>query len=89
MHIACAAHRGSIPKALRHLGNGCRHSRFGLCDIFRVASFMQGLRAQETKLKKAGKSLIILWMGGGPSHMDLWDLKPDAPAEFRGEFTLT
>ena len=38
--------------------------------------FVQKLRAAETDLKKAGKSLIILWMGGGPSHMDLWDLKP-------------
>jgi hypothetical protein len=39
-------------------------------------NFVQGLRAAETTLKKAGKSLIVLWMGGGPSHMDLWDLKP-------------
>ena len=38
--------------------------------------FINGLRAAETKLKKENKSLIILWMGGGPSHMDLWDLKP-------------
>src|SRR5438094_7645847 len=40
--------------------------------------FLQGLRAAEDQLKKANKSLIILWMGGGPSHMDLWDLKPGA-----------
>src|SRR5215467_436007 len=40
--------------------------------------FLQGLRAAAEKLKKANKSLIILWMGGGPSHMDLWDLKPGA-----------
>src|SRR6185295_14477668 len=26
--------------------------------------------------KKENKSLVIFWMGGGPSHMDLWDLKP-------------
>jgi hypothetical protein len=38
--------------------------------------FMQGLRAAEDKLKRDNKSLIILWMGGGPSHMDTWDLKP-------------
>src|ERR1700676_1498345 len=38
--------------------------------------FINGLRAAETKLKKKNKSLFILWMGGGPSHMDLWDLKP-------------
>ncbi len=47
-------------------------------------SFVQGLRAAESTLKKANKSLIIFWMGGGPSHMDLWDLKPGAPTG--GEF---
>src|SRR5262245_49160157 len=31
-------------------------------------------------------SVIILWMRGGPSHHDMWDPKPDAPAEIRGEF---
>ena len=31
-------------------------------------------------------SVIILWMRGGPSHLDMWDPKPDAPVEFRGEF---
>ncbi|MCI0703263.1 MAG: DUF1501 domain-containing protein [Planctomycetia bacterium] len=32
------------------------------------------------------KSVILLWMRGGPSHHDMWDPKPDAPAEIRGEF---
>jgi hypothetical protein len=32
------------------------------------------------------RSVIILWMRGGPSHHDTWDPKPDAPAEVRGEF---
>jgi hypothetical protein len=35
---------------------------------------------------KAGNNVIILWMRGGPSHIDMWDPKPEAPAEFRGEF---
>src|SRR5262245_11143428 len=26
-------------------------------------------------------NVIILWMRGGPSHIDMWDVKPDAPAE--------
>src|SRR5262245_21423489 len=30
-------------------------------------------------LKKAGKHLVILWMGGGPSHMDTWDIKVGSP----------
>ena len=29
---------------------------------------------------------IILFLNGGPSHLDMWDLKPDAPVEIRGEF---
>ncbi len=29
-------------------------------------------------------SVILLWLDGGPSHMDLYDLKPDAPTEYRG-----
>jgi len=32
------------------------------------------------------KSVIILWMRGGPSQHETWDPKPDAPAEFRGAF---
>lgn len=39
-------------------------------------SFLQRLRAAQNDLKKANKSLIVLWMGGGPSTIDLWDLKP-------------
>ncbi len=32
------------------------------------------------------KACILLFMWGGPAHQDTWDLKPDAPAEIRGEF---
>jgi hypothetical protein len=35
---------------------------------------------------QSGHSVIILWMRGGPSHIDMWDPKPDAPLEYRGEF---
>jgi hypothetical protein len=31
-------------------------------------------------------SIVILWMRGGPSHLDMWDPKPDAPVEVRGDF---
>ncbi len=36
--------------------------------------------------KGRATSAIFVNLGGGPSHMDTFDLKPDAPAEFRGEF---
>jgi hypothetical protein len=33
-----------------------------------------------------GKSVILLWMAGGPSHIDTWDVKPGRPLENRGPF---
>jgi hypothetical protein len=32
------------------------------------------------------KAAIMIYLPGGPSHMDMYDLKPDAPSEYRGEF---
>src|SRR5579862_9342310 len=34
----------------------------------------------------AAKSVILLFLQGGPSHLDIWDPKPDAPSNIRGEF---
>ncbi len=31
-------------------------------------------------------SCVLIWLGGGPSHLDTWDLKPDAPLEIRGDY---
>ena len=42
-----------------------------------------GAKKQPTRSKK---SAIMIYLPGGPSHMDMYDLKPEAPAEFRGEF---
>ena len=36
--------------------------------------------------KATGKSIINIFLSGGPTHMDTFDLKPNAPAEYRGEF---
>jgi hypothetical protein len=44
------------------------------------------LRAQAAPAPTRPKSAIMIYLPGGPSHMDMYDLKPDAPAEFRGEF---
>lgn len=32
------------------------------------------------------KAVILFWLSGGPSHIDMWDPKPDAPAEIRGPY---
>ncbi len=49
----------------------------------------QAQAAVDGKPSKAGKSLILLWMAGGPSHIDTWDPKPDRPPENRGPFGVT
>lgn len=41
--------------------------------------------AQDRSFGRA-KACILLFMWGGPAHQDTWDMKPDAPAEVRGEF---
>ena len=42
-------------------------------------SLVNSLSANEQELKRNGKSAILLWMGGGPSTMDIWVLKSGAP----------
>jgi len=47
----------------------------------------QLLRGRERSLNGGkAKSCIVLFMWGGPAHQDTWDMKPDASAEYRGDF---
>jgi hypothetical protein len=47
-------------------------------EVFRLQA-----RAQA---KSAHKAVIMIYLPGGPSHIDMYDLKPDAPSEIRGDF---
>jgi hypothetical protein len=52
---------------------------------------LPSLLRQQAVAAEAGKpvkkkSVILVWLAGGPSHLDMYDLKPNAPAEIRGEF---
>jgi hypothetical protein len=53
----------------------------GLGDLFRL----QEAQAAAPAPARAD-SVILLWLSGGPSHQDLFDLKPEAPSDIRGEF---
>ena len=50
-----------------------------LTSVMSALSLAETVKANEDQLKKNGKSAILLWMGGGPSTMDIWDLKSGAP----------
>jgi hypothetical protein len=41
-------------------------------------------RSESSTSAKKHTSAILIWLDGGPSHMDLYDMKPDAPAVYRG-----
>ena len=47
-----------------------------------------GHRPEGNRGAKNGKSVILLWMAGGPSHIDTWDVKPERPYENRGPFSV-
>src|SRR5262245_2509740 len=65
-------------------------------DFFRIGALGLGgltlpdllrLRAQSATTERVRqKSVIFVYLFGGPSHIDTYDMKPDAPAEYRGEF---
>jgi hypothetical protein len=56
-----------------------------LADMLRAKA-----SASPTATRSSGgssqKSAIMIYLGGGPSHTDMYDLKPEAPMEYRGEF---
>ncbi|MFN4260557.1 MAG: DUF1501 domain-containing protein [Gemmataceae bacterium] len=67
-------------------------------DFIKVGAFGAGLTLADmlrlqalagpngTTGTSSRKSAIMIYLGGGPSHMDMYDPKPEAPVEFRGEF---
>jgi len=74
---------------------------FRLCDGLPRRSFLQIgglalgglslpqlLQAEESAgTGRSHKSVIMIFLAGGPPHQDMFDLKPEAPAEYRGEFS--
>ncbi|MEZ6140388.1 MAG: DUF1501 domain-containing protein [Zavarzinella sp.] len=60
----------------------------GTCGLSLAELLQFRAQAAPTSPKKHN-SVIILWMRGGPSHIDMWDPKPDAPEDYRGEFGVT
>ncbi len=75
--------------------HGCRG--FSRRDILRIGtvglsavSLPALLRAEREaagdRARARAKNVIFIWQQGGPPHQDMWDMKPDAPAEIRGEF---
>ncbi len=54
-----------------------------------LADVLRGRDAASSERTKRTKSVIMVWLRGGPSHIDMYDMKPEAPPEIRGEFRPT
>jgi len=51
-----------------------------------LADLLLARAAERTEASPRAKSIILLWLWGGPSHLDTFDLKPKAPVEYRGPY---
>ncbi len=71
-----------------------RISRRELLQVGAIGAFgltLPGLLETEARAERSGPapsadSCILIFLNGGPSHLDMWDMKPAAPVEIRGEF---
>ncbi|MFM9962624.1 MAG: DUF1501 domain-containing protein, partial [Planctomycetaceae bacterium] len=55
----------------------------GLSQVMRL----RAASASESVVKRDDTAVILVWLTGGLSHMDTYDLKPEAPLEYRGDFS--
>lgn len=80
--VGCSDFRQSLKQSRRSFlkagAIGFTGAGLGLADVLRA-------NASSSQANKE-HSVIILWMRGGPAHQDMWDPKPLAPVEYRGEF---
>src|SRR3954469_9822934 len=60
-------------------------SALGLTSID-LERLRAGAGTDPSAARHRANSCVFIFLFGGPSHIDLWDMKPDAPAEIRGEF---
>ncbi len=78
MHAGHEIIRNAVSRRTFLAASGLSYCGLSLPDIVRAAP--------SVPVKGKAKSTILIWLSGGASHIDTWDMKPDAPAEYRGPF---
>jgi uncharacterized protein (DUF1501 family) len=81
-HTACPGFFAAAPMGRREF---LRAGALGLLGLG-LPQLLQARATSDTASRPRAKACILLFMWGGPAQQDTWDPKPDAPAEYRGEF---
>ncbi len=72
---------------LIHVGSRRWFLQAGMAGLAGAAvSSSLSLAASNSRPTGDKKAVILFWLSGGPSHIDMWDPKPDAPQEIRGPY---
>src|SRR5262245_50770 len=82
---ACASFFHAAPMGRREFLRAGALAPFGLA-LPQLLPARAAASAVKVAPKGRAKACIVLFMWGGPAQQDTWDLKPSAPAEYRGEF---
>ena len=77
--LGCQSFQNHTRRSFLRIG-GSSLCGVGLLNLLRAQSVANGV------VPKA-KQMIVCWMAGGPPHTDMFDMKPDSPADYRGEFS--
>jgi uncharacterized protein (DUF1501 family) len=83
---ASRAHRHTIGITRREMLQVGYTGLLGITLPSLLAQQPQSAAARPSRTKRQAKSVILVFLTGAPSHIDTFDLKPDAPPELRGEF---
>src|SRR5262245_52356992 len=79
MKLGCPTYRQFSRRNFLQIG-GASLCGVSLLDLLAARSKAAGLPAPKAK------QMIVCWMAGGPPHTDMFDMKPDSPTDYRGEF---
>jgi Protein of unknown function (DUF1501) len=78
-----------VDRTIGHLPSPSRREMLAIGALTPLGLNLSRLLASESRpatKRRPAKSCLLIFMEGGPSHIDTFDMKPDAPAEIRGLF---
>ena len=78
--VKCAGPKGITRRNMLQIG------AIGALNLALPQVLAANDQSASRKLKSRADSCILVFLNGGPSHLDMWDMKPDLPQEMRSEF---